>query len=82
MKYEMYKHVLQKLQDIYDYLKNKFMSFNFQYVFICHVKCIYAFTCRLKWNEIYIPVYVPVETWSWPSKPAASLALEKANADS
>ena len=35
------------------------MSFNFQYVFICHVKCIYAFTCRLNETKyIYLCMFL------------------------
>jgi len=33
----MYKYVIEKLKDIYNYLKNICMSLNFEYVFICRI---------------------------------------------
>jgi len=51
----MYKYVMLKLKDIYNYLQNICMSFNFKYVFICHIISFDVFICRLKSNDICIP---------------------------
>ena len=47
----MYKYVIEKLKDIYNYC----MSLNFKYVFICRIFFFDAFICHSEINDICMP---------------------------
>jgi len=51
----MYKCIISKLNDIFNCLKNIFMSYNFQRVFTCRIIFPYVFICRIKLNDICLP---------------------------